>query len=249
MSPSLWIARLHPDRARLARWVAATGERALQDDLGYALHAVLSATLGALAPRPFVWREHGGEAELIGYVHATSDEIDRALSLPPADDAAAAAVGLRSAVFRPMPVSWRRSERLSFEVRVVPMVRSRAVAPGSVVEVDAAYHGSMAGDALGDRMAAYTQWLSRELGRGGAATLVDWREQAFSLMPVARRAVVDGQPGARAARRGHVPSLMARGELTVSDGEAFTALLRRGLGRHRAFGYGCLLVALPGVYF
>lgn len=35
------------------------------------------------------------------------------------------------------------------------------------------------------------------------------------------------------------------GTLTVTDGTAFTGLLSRGVGRHRAFGFGMLLVRAP----
>jgi len=34
----------------------------------------------------------------------------------------------------------------------------------------------------------------------------------------------------------------------VQDPQAFAALLARGLGRHRSFGYGCLLLAPPGAW-
>ncbi|MFG1332515.1 type I-E CRISPR-associated protein Cas6/Cse3/CasE [Xanthobacter autotrophicus] len=35
------------------------------------------------------------------------------------------------------------------------------------------------------------------------------------------------------------------GTLTVRDAQAFAALLARGVGRHRAFGYGMLLLSPP----
>jgi CRISPR system Cascade subunit CasE len=38
---------------------------------------------------------------------------------------------------------------------------------------------------------------------------------------------------------------LLRGELTVADPDAFSALLARGVGRHRAFGYGMLLLRPP----
>ena len=44
-----------------------------------------------------------------------------------------------------------------------------------------------------------------------------------------------------------VPDAWLRGHLEIRDGEAFSALLQRGVGRHRAFGYGCLLIAPRGV--
>ena len=36
------------------------------------------------------------------------------------------------------------------------------------------------------------------------------------------------------------------GALTITDGEKFAQLLARGIGRHRAYGYGMLLLRPPG---
>ena len=37
-----------------------------------------------------------------------------------------------------------------------------------------------------------------------------------------------------------------RGNLIVSDPAAFAQLLTRGIGRHRAYGFGMLLLRPPG---
>jgi CRISPR system Cascade subunit CasE len=42
------------------------------------------------------------------------------------------------------------------------------------------------------------------------------------------------------------PAVTFEGTLTVTDGEQFEALLARGVGRHRAFGFGMLLLRPPG---
>ena len=38
---------------------------------------------------------------------------------------------------------------------------------------------------------------------------------------------------------------MVHGALTVTDPDAFAALLARGVGRHRAYGYGMILLRPP----
>ena len=38
------------------------------------------------------------------------------------------------------------------------------------------------------------------------------------------------------------PDAVMRGNLTVTDSDSFVALLARGIGRHRAYGYGMLLL-------
>ena len=245
--PALTLLRLQPDLQALLRWAAATRQRALRDDAGYLLHGAMQSALGDLAPRPFVLRRRAGTSELLGYAQAEPEALRRALQLPPADVQAAAALGLEGLSMRALPADWRAGERLSFEVRVAPVVRSRSVRPGAVAEVDAAWHPSYAADQPGDRVAAYGRWLAHELARDDAARLSDWQMHAFALARIARRGQrADGSARPRDLARGLLPDLTARGELTVQQPAAFTALLARGLGRHRAFGFGCLLLAPAG---
>lgn len=247
MSPPLTLLRLQPDLRALLRWATATGQPALRDDAGYLLHGALKAVLGDLAPQPFALRRRSGMAELLGYTRAETETLRRALELPPTDAQAAAALNLGSLSMNTLPADWRSGERLSFEARVAPVVRSRSAHPGAVVEVDAAWHESFAQDQTGDRESAYGRWLARELARDGAALLHDWQMQAFTLARIARRGQrAAGDPRPRALARGLLPDLTVRGELVVQQSAAFMVLLARGLGRHRAFGYGCLLLAPAG---
>jgi CRISPR system Cascade subunit CasE len=254
-SPSqlLHLLRLMPDMAALVRWVAATGQRALQEDMGYALHAALHAAFGETAPKPFALLERPGSLQLIGYSRQPAQRLERALlQADISDPGAAAALGLsppQGALIRPLPITWRAGERLSFEVRVAPVVRSRRHPGGGYPEIDAALHHDFATTPAGDREAAHRAWLARELSRGGAASLMSARAIRFRLSPIARRhARSDGGRSGRATQHGLLPDLTVRGQLQVQDPVAFDVLLARGLGRHRSFGFGCLLLAPPGAW-
>jgi len=248
-SPLLML-RLLPDMQRLARWAAAARQQALRDDAGYALHAALKATLGAAAPKPFALLERPGSLQLIGYTCATPAEIDRAIGLAPVSDhMASQALGLdrpADIVVKPMPADWRADEVMSFEVRIAPVVRSRQP-DGTYPEVDAAFHSLFTDGTAGDRGAAYGRWLARELARGGAASLGPWRMLSQQLTPIARRAR-HAESSGRQTLGGLLPEITARGQLRIDDGDAFHTLLARGLGRHRSFGYGCLLLAPSGAW-
>lgn len=252
-APPLQLLRLVPDMAALARWVAAARQRALQDDTGYALHAVLRATLGELAPKPFALLERPGSLQLIGYSRRSPEALAMALAqAPTTDPGAAAALGLTEAgggLIKPMPARWRTGDRLSFEVRVAPVVRSRQQRGGGYPEIDVAFHPDYATVAGGDREGAHRAWLARELARGGAAALQEARALSFRLTPMARRYAQPASPGGRRPTQpGLLPDLVLRGQLQVGDPAAFDALLARGLGRHRSFGFGCLLLAPPGAW-
>ena len=250
----LLMLRLMPDLQALARWAAATGQRALRDDPGYALHAALRGTLGRLAPKPFALLRRPGSVQLIGYSQAAEADVQRAIEMAAISDLAAAqSLGIAQAadaVIKPMPRNWRKGEALSFEVRVAPVVRSRSQPGGGYPEIDAAFHPDFAGDAPGDRSAAHGRWLVRELARRSAATLVWHRALSFQLTPMARRGRLASAPdtNARGTRGGLLPDLTVCGQLRVDDPVAFDALLARGLGRHRSFGFGCLLLAPPGAW-
>lgn len=249
----LLMLRLLPDLGALTRWAAATGQRALREDMGYALHAALRATLGSHAPRPFALFERPGSQQLIGYTRTVESALRDAMAAAVVTDPLAAqALGLSDlaqALVKPMPAVWTTGRCLSFETRVAPVVRSRTAQGGSYPEIDAAFHPAFAGDEPGNRELAHGRWLSRELARDGAARLVSHRAVAFTLSAIARRTfAADPKQTRRQTHGGLLPDLTVRGQLQIEDPQAFVALLARGLGRHRSFGYGCLLLAPPGAW-
>src|SRR5574343_1810863 len=249
----LLMLRLLPNLGALTRWASATGQRALREDPGYALHAALRATLGEWAPKPFALLERPGSQQLIGYTQAAEVSLREALaSAAQTDPLAAQALGLldaTQALVKPMPCTWTPGQRLSFETRVAPVVRSRTAQGGRYPEIDAAFHPAFVGEDLGNRELAHRRWLARELAREGAAQLQSHRATAFSLSPIARRAfAAEPQHARRRTQGGLLPDLTVRGQLQGQDPHAFANLLARGLGRHRSFGYGCLLLAPPGAW-
>ena len=266
---ALSFLRLQPDMGRLSRWARSSGLRDAAADPGYAVHAATRAALGDLAPKPFALRQRAGATELVGYVAASAEHLARACALDAHDPEAAAVLGLHDRVVKPMPTDWRVGERFSFELRAAPIVRSRAAAPGRYVEIDAAFHPDYATDA-GDRATAYGAWLRTQLGRQGGAELVSHETVTFQLADMVRRTQAAGMRskgadraehaghaghpehadgnGNRRSRHGLLPDLTVRGELRVVDGPAIAGLLARGLGRHRSFGFGCLLLAPPGAF-
>src|SRR5205823_3756712 len=119
-SMSLTMIQLEPDMGRLIRW--ASGRRLItghgEDDLGYALHALLAANFGDLAPKPFVLRQRTGQpAKLLGYSAEAADAL-RLHAAAFADPDAAEALGLQSLAAKAMPEKWNAGQRLGFEVRV-----------------------------------------------------------------------------------------------------------------------------------
>lgn len=148
---------------------------------------------------------------------------------------------------RPFPTQWPQGQVLGFEVRLRPTVRA---AKG---ERDAFLHAveQANGEPL-QRETVYVRWLrehlapregaTREAWQGAVELLDDVHLAGFQRQQVVRRM----QAAGGAARRGRVidgPDALLKGHLRVRDSAAFAQLLARGVGRHRAFGFGMLLLS------
>jgi len=153
---------------------------------------------------------------------------------------------VRQCETREMP-TFAVGQRLTFRTRVCPIARTRRPGErprevdrqGKVKhrEIDAFIHATLTApnDVKVDRETVYMHWLERELRRDGASSLNTAR------LPEFRRELMRRHGGARVER----PNAVLEGDLTVRDPLAFRALLARGIGRHRAFGFGMLLLRPP----
>ena len=235
---TLQIVRFEPDVLAFRRWGHQHGLLAPGVDGGYAWHALMKAALGDDAPKPFVVRTRSGSTELLSY---TTQDTRHWLPMGQEEEAIKA-LGLASLQVRPFPTDWTAGDHASFEVRIRPVVRARTNRDNKR-ELDAAVHARQA-DPEARREDVYRRWLNGQLGRDGAAKLRGApRLVRFRRSYVLRR---DRSTTTSAVRKVAGPDAVFRGELEVIDGDAFLALIARGLGRHRAFGFGCLLLAPPG---
>ena len=85
-------------------------------------------------------------------------------------------------------------------------------------------------------------WLKQQLGIDDAAVLIKAEMCSFALREVLRRSQKIGDQEKRQSKGVTGPDILMSGVLEVGDSTAFASLLSRGIGRHRAFGYGMLLL-------
>jgi CRISPR system Cascade subunit CasE len=247
----LHMLRLEPDMAKVARWGLARGVARPGLDDGYLWHALLKATFGELAPKPFRLVEPShARPYLVGYHSADKEALlDRAEAFAEPD--AAEAIGLHSLAVKNMPTEFKTGVRLGFETRVRPVVRTTRndpVGPGREIDVFLAAAISRRDEKL-DRGLVYTERLKRELAKGGASI----EPRGVKLVSVRRarllrRGAANGEgprPLTQIGKKGGGPDLVMAGELSVSDPLVFHDHLARGVGRHRAFGFGMLLLSPP----
>lgn len=254
-SGRLHMIRLDPDIPRAARWGASQGVAVPGVDDGYLWHAVLAAAFGDHAPKPFrlVEPQDGvGRPYLVGYARADAATL-RVHAEAFADPAVVEAIRLDSLAGKAMPSAFAPGMRLGFDVRLRPTVRqTRDGDRTRKREIDVFLQvAARDPDAELDRRDVYAQWLGTQMAAGGAR-LEDVRLAAQRRARILRRgqAQEDGtRPLKPHGRKGGGPDIVMSGALVVEDPAAFAALLARGVGRHRAFGFGMLLlkpVAAPG---
>lgn len=222
---------------------------ARDSDDGYLAHCVMRELWGDDAPAPFLLRGRGAIFEAWGYSPcAASVLVQRARE----NGLAAASIvpDLEGIQSRAIPV-FEPGRRLGFGVRCCPVVRLASPTHGHErgAEVDAflARCFSAGDDAEVSREAVYRNWLAVRLA-DTATTGV--RVEYVRVAAMCRQRMVRRTQGHdRRAARIERPDVRFEGVLTVCDSGLFLDVLRRGVGRHRAFGFGALMLGSAGSSF
>lgn len=235
---------LHLIRAeiRLSDFQCWMGRKRLADP-DHAMHCLLVESFGDLAPKPFRLITPRGAAAGIFYGYAPAkaaalreaaasfaDPLHRRIMPPAQVDS------------KPMPAQWPAGKRLGFEVRIRPTRRLHRPrgkdGPIHAAERDAwLMQAKDESQATRTREEVYIDWLAERLQQSGAAQLESAAMTSFQRLRAYRK---------RGGGASEGPDALMRGVLTITNPAAFPNLLARGVGRHRAYGYGMLLLRPPG---
>ena len=211
------------------RWMAYRDLK----DADHASHCLLTEMFGkGLAPKPFriMWQGLRGTGRLLGYTGADTDEL-RFRAAAYADPAMAEALPDASIATRPMPSEWPDERQLGFELRCRPIVRRMRSREMDVY--DSLCRRDPDAAAATTREHVYLGWLASQFDRRGGARLCEGRMKECRPLTAFRKRKGKGVPGCE---------VVLCGTLQVTDGAAFHRLLADGVGRHRAYGYGMLLL-------
>jgi CRISPR system Cascade subunit CasE len=240
---TLHMIQMSPDMVATAAWARQNGVASADD--GYLIHALLTANFGPQAPKPFaLMAKPGRPSKVLAYSpHSAAHLRDQAQMF--AEPAALEAAGVQALASKVMPAAFAQGAQLGFEVRVRPVIRlARGAGEDAGKERDAflAALRDVAEDAKIDRMDVYRQWLARAMSTGASILRAEPLYQR--LTPVTRRGR-ETEDGGRPLAHMQGPDVCFSGLLRIETPEAFAALLARGVGRHRAFGFGMLLLRPP----
>jgi len=225
-------------------------------DEGYLLHAGLSAAFATSDERAVVPLrsfgvdplQDGGDLRVLGYAPFGERELRERLG-------PSAGALVRMVEARPVPTI-EAGTRATFLVRACPTVRTKQPGDRELArdrkgrprsrEMDAYVHATLGlpadalarGLTLPTREAVYGKWLGDQLGDAATLVPVAAKNELVTIREL-RRERIYRERGARASER---PNVVLEGTLVVSDAERFRALLHRGVGRHRSFGFGMVLL-------
>lgn len=212
-------------------------------DVGYLVHSELAALFGELGPKPFRVLEptSGRTLSVLAYSERSKDElVEHARAF--ADPAAWDACDWDRLCAKQLPADWRTGQRLGFELRACPVLRMAKAGEqhqrGAEVDAFLAACWAAGPKVEVEREAVYRDWLRRQLEPSGAVKLEAVRLRGFRRSWLLRQT----QGSERTPKRFERPDALFEGVLEIADPAAFGRLLARGVGRHRAFGFGMLLL-------
>ncbi len=264
MTDSLHLVRLPIDLRQLWQVDAQrgwSGDRS--PDEGRALHHALCETFGAGVLQPFRLQvaTQNGAAFVYAYTAQSADDLREAAALcGPEFDRLFALDRLEAKDF---PTTFPQGKRLGFDVLVRAVRRTkldsdragrRGERKGKTREMDAFVHEAFSRFPEGQQQRGSDRSGGESMaaaGRTREAVYRDWL--AERLLPAAsfcdpgrvRLARFQRTRRARGGAETEGPDAVLQGDLIVQDTQAFAQLIRHGVGRHKAYGYGMLLLRPP----
>jgi len=223
-------------------------------DNGYLVHMALMELFGDHTPKPFViTKSRGRELEILGYSSQSATELKQHADTFASPEKHQLCDWSRFAS-KPMPTKWPQGKDLGFELKTCPVKRmakgGKHHKKGAEVDVFLAKCWEVDDPSVPvDRYETYRHWLAETFARAAGAELVSdaLEVSAFRKARLVRKtqrsqkAQSDGS-GRRKAIVFDKPEATFRGRLTLKDPERFQQMLSKGIGRHKAFGYGMLLL-------
>ncbi|VBB44896.1 conserved hypothetical protein [uncultured Desulfatiglans sp.] len=253
----MFMIDMHLDAAKLMRFAQMQGHPLSSDeDFGYMSHAWMLAAFGSLAPKPFRILERRDGLHLLGYAEYSASALcEHARHF--AEPAASEVCQWDAIASKSMPETWEKGRRLGFEVRACPVSRKGKERD---VFLSALEHAKALGERVPQREKVYADWLVQRMKGatkpGGdfidptgnsEEPVVELLPAGISIVGLRRIKLLRSTKGASPNRRKSIerPDVLFSGEFRIRRTEAFVNLLRRGIGRHRAFGFGMLLLRPP----
>ena len=247
----LYMIQARLDGLELAKMAKVSHLPPHAADNGYLVHMTLRELFGQLAPQPFVINKYKGRTlEILGYALNPVEEIQKHADTFAYPEKHRLCDWSRLSG-KQMPKAWPEGKMLGFELKTCPVKRmaksGKHHKKGAEVDVFLAKCWEMEDPSIPvDRYAVYREWLSDAFSRQSGARLEQKSLEIISFRKARLvRRTQKPSTGSENGRKAIVldkPEVTFKGRLTISDPKGFAQMLRKGIGRHKAFGYGMLLL-------
>jgi|LSQX01.2.fsa_nt_gb CRISPR system Cascade subunit CasE len=209
-------------------------------DRDYLIHAAMRFSFGSKAPQPFEVFDNGGKTlKVLGYADCPGAELVEEMGLA-AEPMLHEVIPPNAVRSKDMPSSWPEGKSFGFRVRFCPISR-RSGEGDKIVERDAFLAAcERTPDDHVDREMVYAEWLAERFKAFDGAQILDMRMKSFRLKEFCRK------DKGRSLRKLTRPETIFDGVLIVTNSSKFSLMLREGVGRHKAFGFGAILLRTEG---
>lgn len=198
-------------------------------DIGHLCHNVFRDLWGDHAPAPFRPAEKMGNINILGYADIDADDLMQRMQETGEPETVAC---IESIASKRMP-QFGAGNKFAFSV-VLPPVKQGRTEDGKRFERDA----FLLSPPNSDRESVYHDWLRERLE--GPVKISHIKMESFQIKDICRRGYLGN--GKRPAGPAKLPTATFCGEMEVVDSRGFSEMIRRGIGRHKAFGYGAILL-------
>jgi CRISPR system Cascade subunit CasE len=242
----LYMIRFLLDSMRFFDFAKRRGLLNQSCDEGYAIHSLMYELWGEKAPKPFfISGRQSKHITIIGYsTYSKNQYIEHAKAF--ADPSCYEIIDWQHFSDKQMPSMWATGSTFGFHIKVCPVKRankSNQYHTNANAERDAylAYleerkrlDSSVTPSMT--RFEVYKDWLKKQLEKENSISVEKINLDSFQLVNLQRR---NQKRKISISKR---PDVTLRGEIKVLDSDLFNRLLERGIGRHRSFGFGMLLL-------
>jgi len=244
---SLFMIQMWFDLRRLVELGRALHLPVQRVDDNYITHCSMRELFGDHAPRLFCVEDNSGRyLRVLAYASMSSKDLQGTAQAFASPMVYQISDWTRLAS-KPIPETFPQGTRLGFELRFCPVIRKSSAGKhhSAGAEVDAFLSRVWEVDdpkVTVNREDVYREWLVDQFTRNNAAIPRSVQLKRFSLEHMLRRSHEERRQVATIKR----PAATMTGDLEVTNSAEFAALLRRGIGRHRSFGFGMLKIRRPG---
>lgn len=238
----------------LAKWAGERGKEVGFDssvyDKGRVLHHLLTETFGTETFKCFrlmvTARATTGNLYAYSFLGAKDIQAHSAIYGMPEH---LSVLGVEAIEGKPMPENWRKDQRLGFDLRIRPVrrikkelnlgkekVKSGAELDAFLIETKRTLPNSsnFMNERGRTRQAVYLDWLTERTSDVAEIDRNNTKLNSFIRSKILRgKKTIEG------------PDAIFHGNLKIKDPLKFTQMLEKGIGRHRAFGYGMILLRPP----